>query len=168
MTEIKGFSMKNISLPKTEDGKVFRKGILYKGFVRAGFFKEYGEFAPPLVFISPAFQEEWTQMVVDYQQEYTGIEAKNAEEQVIRRFIELIDAEKKYRVLHNKGFSIMATYVELKEWHSDGETKLKPSGRLVHFKTTEMDEIEELENTELKDMKYDRYLYKSMDDFIIS
>lgn len=167
MATIKSFHMKNISVPKEENGMRYRKGVLYTEGAKSGFFHYYESGKEPDIWIREQFQDVWNQEVQHLYEERANNQSISPEVFFVERLVELIDYEKRYRLQQKRGNSLMVIYVELKTEERDGETKTRPSGRRVLFNANEMAELEAFEEQELREMPFERKLFSSFDDFII-
>lgn len=168
MATIKSFHMKNISLPKEENGMRFRKGILYTSGAKAGFFHYYESGKDPFISIREQFQEKWNQDVEEFYEERANEKSVSPAVFFVESLVELIDYEKQYRVQQKRGNSIMVRYIELKEDERDGERITRPSGKRVHFNANSMADVEAFEEQELSEMTFKRRLFSSLDDFILA
>ena len=168
MTTIKSFHMKNISVPKEENGMRYRKGVLYTAGAKAGFFHYYESGKEPEIWIREDFLEKWHRDVQDFYEERAPKKAVSPEVFFVEKLVELIDYEKRYRVQQKRGNSLMVIYVEMKTEERDGEKITRPSGKRVLFNANEMSELEAFEEQELSHMTFERKLFSSVDDFIIA
>lgn len=167
MTTIKSFHMKNISVPKEENGMRFRKGILYSTGAKAGFFHYYESGKEPDIWIREQFQEKWDKEITEFHQERAPKKAVSPAIFFVETLVELIDFEKRYRVQQKRGNSIMVIYIEMKTEDRHGEMITRPSGRRVLFNANDMAEVEAFEEQELAHMTFERKLFASLDDFIL-
>lgn len=168
MTTIKSFHMKNISVPKEENGMRFRKGVLYSAGAKAGFFHYYESGKEPDIWIREQFQDVWNQEVQEFYKELANNHSVSPDVFFVERLVELIDYEKRYRIQQKRGNSLMVIYVEMKTEERNGEEISRPSGKRVLFNANDMAELEAFEEEKLSQMKFERKLFSSIDDFIIT
>lgn len=168
MASIKSFLMKNISMPKEENGIRFRKGVLYTSGAKVGYFHYYESGKEPFISIREQFQKKWNQDVQAFYEERANNTSLSPEVFFVEQFVELIDYEKRYRVQQKQGYSHMVEYIELLVDERDGKRITRPSGRRVLLNVDNTEDIEVFEQEELSDMTFERKLFSSPNDFIIN
>ena len=168
MAIIKGFQLKAIKSFRGHEGEPLKQANLYFNNKKVGFVSEDGHGGYPKINLDKDIREKWGKTATEFLAEHPEETIWSAQEFLFYQLFELSQDESEFKKSQKKGFAVLAIFYEKQAFKHGDVEGFRSTGREFVIQTTKLADVEKYEKGELKDMLFDKKVYTSLEDFIIS
>lgn len=165
MAMIKGFQLKAVKNFRGHEGEPLKQGNLYFGNKKVGFVSEDSNGGYPTIDIDRAYREEWTKASELFEKEYPEKSISTPEETLFHALLEITENESTFKKAVKKGYSVVAHFDELRKYP---DNTILPTGQQIMLTASNLKQVDEYEESDWKGKLYEKSVFTSLEDFIIS